>query len=114
MVGSIGTKVKVRNSPLTNGKGLAGKVGEVYGQTTPSIMGIEVIGKPEGDIAVNVYFDDLKFSYWFAVDLLEKIDDGQGTVITLDGIAKKWTKAENGQWLEETTKLAKKWWEFWK
>lgn len=124
MFDSFGSKVKIKDSPVTREKGLAGKVGEVYGQTTPSMMDFEIIGTPKDDFAVNVYFDDLQTSYWFDADLLETIDDGQGSVITLDGVDKKWTKGENGQWIEEDTTPTrnqptiqttdKKWWEFWK
>lgn len=114
MFDSFGNKVKITSSPLTVEKGLAGKIGEIYGKTTPSIMGIEVIGTPKDDVAINVYFDDLKTSYWFDSDLLETIDDGQGAVITLSGVDKKWTKGQNGRWIEENTKQVKKWWEFWK
>ena len=124
MFDSFGDKVKIKDSVLTQEKGLAGKIGEVYGQTTPSMMNFEIIGTPKEDIAVNVYFDDLKTSYWFDADLLETVDDGQGSVITLDGVDKKWTKGQNGQWIEEntttttihsTTKTVdKKWWEFWR
>src|SRR5688572_27242479 len=116
MFDSFGNKVKVKNSPLTVEKGLAGKIGDVYGQTTPSMMDFEIIGTPKKDIAINVYFDDLKTSFWFDADLLENVDNGQGSVITLDGVDKKWTKGQNGQWIEGNTKQAtgKKWWEFWK
>jgi hypothetical protein len=124
MFDSFGNKVKIKDSPETQEKGLAGKVGEVYGQTTPSMMDFEIIGTPKDDFAVNVYFEDLKDSYWFDADLLETIDDGQGSVITLDGVDKKWTKGQNGHWIEEETRPTtvqptvkttdKKWWEFWK
>lgn len=123
MFDSFGNKVKIKYSPLTQEKGLAGKIGEVYGQTTPSMMDFEIIGTPKEDFAVSVYFDDLKNSFWFDADLLETVDDGQGSVITLDGVNKKWTKGQNGQWIEEdttptttqpTAQTDKKWWEFWK
>lgn len=124
MFNSFGNKVKIKDSPQTREKGLAGKTGDVYGQTTPSMMDFEIIGTPKDDFAVNVYFDDLKTSYWFDADLLETIDDGQGSVITLDGVDKKWTKGQNGQWIDEDTAPTtiqstvkttdKKWWEFWK
>jgi hypothetical protein len=123
MFDSFGNKVKIKDSPETREKGLVGKVGEVYGQTTPSMMDFEIIGTPKDDFAVNVYFGDLQTSYWFDADLLETIDDGQGSVITLDGVDKKWTKGQNGQWIEEDTKPTrnqptiqtndKKWWKFW-
>ena len=124
MFDSFGNKVKIKDSPQTREKGLAGKTGDVYGHTTPSMMDFEIVGTPKDDFAVNVYFDDLKTSFWFDADLLETIDDGQSSVITLDGVNKKWTKGQNGQWIEEDTALTKiqptvkttdrKWWEFWK
>src|SRR5690606_27672978 len=103
MFDSFGSKVKIKDSSVTRDKGLAGKVGDVYGQTTPSMMDFEIIGTPKDDFAVNVYFDDLQTSYWFDADLLETIDDGQGSVITLDGVDKKWTKGPNEQWIVEDT-----------
>jgi hypothetical protein len=114
MFDSFGDKVKIKDSPLTKEKGFSGKIGEVYGQTTPSLMNIEIIGTPKEDSAVNVYFDDLKASYWFDPDLLETIDQGRGTVITLVGVDKKWTKGQDGQWIEEDTKSNRKWWQFWR
>lgn len=124
MFDSFGNKVKIKDSPETLEKGLAGKIGDVYGQTTPSMMDFEIIGTPKDDFAVNVYFDDLNTSYWFDADLLETVDDGQGAVITLDGVNKKWTKGQNGEWIEEDTtpttvrptvqSRKTKWWEFWK
>ena len=83
MFDSFGNKVKVKDSPETREKGLAGKTGDVHGQTTHSMMDVEVIGTPKTDFAINVYFDDLKSSYWFDEELLETMDYGQGSVITL-------------------------------
>lgn len=124
MFNSFGNKVRIKHSPETQEKGLAGKIGDVYGQTTPSMVDFQIIGKPKDDFAVNVYFDDLQTSHWFDADLLETIDDGQGSVITLDGVDKKWTKGQDGQWIEEDTTATKhqstvkptekKWWEFWR
>lgn len=124
MFDSFGSKVKIKESPLTKEKGLAGKIGDVYGQTTPSMMDIEIIGTPKEDFAINVYFEDLKASYWFDAELLEIINDGKGAVINLDGVNKKWTKGQDGQWIEEDTTpttirptaqtTETKWWEFWK
>ena len=76
MFDSFGSKVKIKDSPVTRDKGLAGKVGDVYGQSTPSMMDFEIIGTPKDDFAVNVYFGDLQTAYWFDADLLETIDDG--------------------------------------
>jgi hypothetical protein len=121
MFDTFGNKVKIKSTPETEEKGVANKIGEVYGQTTPSIMDLEIIGKPKEDFAVNVHFNDLGESFWFDQDLLEYLDNGQGSVISFDGINKKWTKGENGEWIEEetistkkNTEQLKKWWEFWK
>src|SRR5580704_7656899 len=44
------------------------------------------VGGPEkeNDFAVNVHFPDRDESLWFAPDLVEVIDHGAGTEITLD------------------------------
>ncbi|MDD4604475.1 MAG: hypothetical protein PHF97_11810 [Bacteroidales bacterium] len=116
MFESFGNKVKIKTTSETEKLGLAGKTGDVFGQTTPSITEVEVIGKTEKDFAINVYFEDLKESYWFDEELIETIDIGTGSVITLDGVDKKWTKDSNGNWIEENTipSTVKKWWKFWK
>lgn len=115
MFGSFGNKVKIISSPETVEKELAGKIGEIYGETTPSKMELEVIGKLNEDYAVNVHFEELGESFWFAEELLEFLDNGQGTVFTIDGVDKKWIKGSKGEWTEEDTLESKKqWWEFWK
>ena len=115
MFNTFGNKVRIKSTPETIEKGLSGKAGVVYGVTTPSMMDLEVIGTPKEDVAINIYFDDLKESFWFDEDLIEHIDNGQGTTISLDGVDKKWTKGKNGEWSEEDTALlVKKWWQFWK
>jgi hypothetical protein len=114
MFGTFGNQVRIKSSPETDKMGLTGKVGKVYGETTPSVMDFEIIGSPKRDYALNVYFEDLKESFWFDEELLEQLDNAVGSTITLDGINKQWTKDENGMWNEENIDLKKKWWEFWK
>ena len=113
MFNSFSDSVKIKSTPETIEKGLAGKTGEIHGETTPSIMDIEVIGKPKEDKAYNVYFEEEGTSFWFDPELLELVDSGEGTVITLDGVDKKWTKGKDGEWTVEST-ASKKWWQFWK
>src|SRR5882672_11512948 len=55
---SFGDNVRIRSSVETISNGVAGLVGQVYGQTTPSVTGVEVIGKLESDYAINVFFED--------------------------------------------------------
>jgi hypothetical protein len=112
---TFGDNVRIRPSPETESKGLAGLVGNVYGQTTPSVSGVEVIGELTSDYAINVFFEDRHESFWFAPSLVEFVDHAPGTEITLDGVPKKWVRTETGQWREESaeTKSAKPWWRFW-
>ena len=116
MFDTFGNKVKIKICPETEEKGLAGKIGEIYGQTTHSIMDFEIIGNLKEDLAINVHFEQLGKSFWFAEDLLEHIDNAQGAEITLDGVDKKWIKRADGKWIEEDTIPEKniKWWKFWK
>jgi len=116
MFDSFGNKVKIKCSTETEAKGLASKIGEIYGHTTPTVTGVDVIGKTDKDFALNVYFDDIKESFWFDQSLIELLDNGAGTEMTLDGIDKKWTKDSSGNWIEEdlSGKSNKKWWKFWK
>src|SRR5690349_20344417 len=108
---SFGDNVRVRNSKVTMEKGLAGLKGSVYGETTPSVTGVEVIGELKSDYALNVHFDGLNESFWFTPELLEFLDHGAGAEITLKGVPKKWTRTATGEWKEENTSAPKKpWW----
>ena len=112
---SFGDKVRIRSSPETEPNGVAGLVGQVYGQTTPSVTGVEVVGELESDYAINVFFEDRNESFWFAPSLVEFVDHGPGTEIARDGVPKKWVRTWNGEWREESaeTKSSKPWWRFW-
>ncbi len=114
---SFGDNVRVLATPLTEGLELAGLVGQVHGETTPSVTGVEVIGGVSEDYAINVFFDDRKESYWFVAELLELIDHAPGTEITLDGVPKKWVRTASGDWAESDTDNSEHksnpWWKFW-
>ena len=111
---TFGDNVRVRATPETEAAGVAGLSGQVFGETTPSVTAVEVIGDPEHDHAINVHFEDLNHAYWFAPHLLEVVDHGPGTEIRLDGVDKRWTRAAEGEWIEESTVKAKRpWWRFW-
>jgi hypothetical protein len=112
---TFGDNVRIRPSPETESKGLAGLVGNVYGQKTPSVSAVEVIGELTSDYAINVFFEDRHESFWFAPALVEFVDHTSGTEITLDGVPKKWVRTDNGEWREESveTKSTKPWWRFW-
>jgi hypothetical protein len=99
---SFGDNVLVRTTPETIRRGVAGLSGQVYGVTTPSVTGVEVIGCVQDDHALNVFLTDRNEAIWFAADLLECVDHAPGTEIRLKGVAKKWTRDVDGEWVEES------------
>ena len=108
---SFGDNVRVRSTPVTEECGLAGLSGQVYGETTPSVTGVEVIGEIKTDYAIDVFFESQKKSYWLTSELLEFVDHAAGTEITLEGVPKKWVRAPSGDWIEHSKKP---WWKFWR
>jgi len=112
---SFGDNVRVRVTPATERAGVAGLVGQVYGETTPSLTNVEVIGELESDFALNVHFEQLPESLWLAPALLELVDHAPGTEIRLDGVNKRWTRTAEGEWVEEDLSAASKkpWWKLW-
>src|SRR5690242_2367588 len=72
-------KVRVRATPQTEQRGVAGLVGVVYGETRPSVTGVEAVGEVTSDYAVNVHFEGRAETFWFAPELLEFVDETPGT-----------------------------------
>ena len=73
------------------------------------------VGPITDDYAVNVMIEGHPEGLWMSPDLVEFVDHGAGTTMTLDGVPKKWTRTESGEWLEESTeKPVRKWWQIWK
>ena len=70
------------------------------GETTPSVTGVTVIGKPKRDYAVFVSIDKTSQDCWIDPDLLEFVDRNPGITMTLDGVPKKWTRNADGEWSE--------------
>ena len=114
---SFGDHVRVLATPLTESAGLAGLVGTVHGETAPSVTSVEVIGDLVSDRALAVHFEERGSALWLAPDLLEFADHAPGTVITLEGIPKRWVRSANGEWVEESTQpptaSRKAWWKLW-
>ncbi|MEM9652313.1 MAG: hypothetical protein AAGA65_09475 [Actinomycetota bacterium] len=108
---SFGDNVMVRATDATEAVGLALLRGQVFGQTVPSASGVDVVGDSGADYAINVHFEQLDRSVWFAPDCLELVNHGAGTTIAIDGVDKQWTRTEDGGWLEEGGR--KPWWKFW-
>ena len=97
---SFGDNVRILQSEETDKLDLAGKTGEVLGETRPSMTGVEVIGKTEEDYAINVSIDEMGSEFWFATHLLELLDDNEGKEETVIN--------------DSITIETKKWWQFWK
>ena len=93
-------RVRIKSSNETQRLGLAGREGQVYGWTTPSVTGVSVIGSSTDDSAINVHLDELDQALWFSEDLIEMIDHGPGTVVSLDGQETEWVRLANGDWEE--------------
>ncbi len=114
---SFGDNVQVRRTPETEALGLADLRGQVYGETTPSVTGVPVIGSASEDYAINVSFDDREGEYWFAPHLLDLVDHGPGTEIRLEGVDKRWVRQASGEWLRlpgaSPAAYRKPWWKFW-
>ena len=114
---SFGDSVRVVSSPLTTKLGFAGFVGQVYGETTPSLTRVEVIGENHQDYAINVFFGNHDEAFWFAPDLLEIVDHAPGTELRIESVPKKWVRVATGEWIESNIEdLGAKrtpWWKFW-
>ena len=108
---SFGDNVRVVSTPETDAAGVAGCIGQVYGETTPSVTGVPVVGASTQDHAINVHFEGRSDTLWFAPELLEFVDHAAGTEIRLDGLPKKWTRSASGEWIEAPQK--RPWWRFW-
>jgi hypothetical protein len=111
---SFGDNVRVASTPLTTSLGLAGLTGVVYGETTPSVTGVEVVGRATADYAVNVQLDGRDESLWFASELVEFVDHAPGTEIVIGN--KRAVRTASGEWMEDRppSKSARPWWRFWR
>jgi hypothetical protein len=97
MAVSFGDNVRVASTPLTVSMGLAGLSGAVYGETRPSVTGVEVIGGAAADYAINVQVNGIKESLWFAPELLEFVNHAPGTEIVIGN--KRLVRTAAGDWV---------------
>ena len=113
MFETFGNLVTIKESLETDELELSNKTGEIYGETTPSITEVEVIGDLMADYAINVYFDDLNESFWFAPGLLEPIELDDDFEVEMSIENTTWIKTKEG-WSEPQFKGPNKaWWKFW-
>jgi hypothetical protein len=94
----FGDRVRLRHSPETEELGVAGKVGQVYGQTTPSSSGVAVVGNLAEDYAIYVDFDDDERTLWFAEELVEFVDHNAASTMTIGPTTV--VRTESGDWVE--------------
>lgn len=109
---TFGDNVRVVLTAETVERGLAGKTGQVYGETTPSVTSVDVIGEAKNDYAINVSIEDVGSDFWFSPDLLELIDHAEGTEIIIGN--HKAVRRADGSWEESEASPTKKWWHFWR
>jgi hypothetical protein len=98
VVPQFGDHVRIRATPLTARLGLAGLIGTVYGETTPSITGVEVIGDVIDDYAVNVMIERRKEALWFGPQLVEFVDHAAGSEVRIG--SKCFVREQNGEWIQ--------------
>ena len=109
---TFGDNVRVVSTPLTESLGLADLTGSVYGETTPSVTGVEVVGYLDDDYAINVQLDGRDESVWFSSSLLEFVDHGAGTEIVIGN--QRIVRAQSGEWVvDQPLPKSKPWWRFW-
>ena len=87
--------VRIRVTPATEAAGVAGRIGNVAGFTTPSMTGVEVIGEVKEDLAFSVMFENPQIQLWFAPELLEFVDHAPGQEIEI-GKTKLIRRADGG------------------
>lgn len=109
----LGDRVKIRTAAETEAAGIAGRSGVVHGTTTVSVAGVEIIGSPTDDVALNIAIDESQETVWLAPSLVEFIDHNAGATITLDGVPKEWTRDVSGNWIESTRRIPPKEWLQW-
>ena len=95
---SFGDNVRILRTAETERLGIAEMIGNVYGETTPSVTQVKVIGKLESDYAFNVYFDTLNLSYWFSPHMLEFVNHAPGTEVHVHGSPFKSVRQPDGTW----------------
>jgi hypothetical protein len=110
---TFGDHVRVIDTHETQAVSLAGVHGTVSGFTTPSVTGVEVIGRPNDDYAVAVMIEARNDeTYWFAEDLLEFLDHAPGTEVWVSGAPFKEIRNADGSWRRAPISR-KPWWKFW-
>lgn len=83
---AFGDNVRIRDTPETTERALAGRTGQIHGVTRPSVTGVSVIGPLRSDCDFNVSLESPAGEHGFAEELLEFIDHAPGTEIELGDV----------------------------
>lgn len=71
----FGDRVRIASALQTEATGVAGKIGEVWSESDPSLSGVgPVIGDRGGKLALSVLFEDSDEIVWFAPHLLQRVE----------------------------------------
>src|SRR5215813_8366482 len=97
--------VRIRLAPETEELGLAGLVGTVHGETTPSVLpvgNIKVIGELKSDYAIRVDFEEEVFwdetGAWFAPELLEVVSHDPASKARFEAVREQWLPGARPKW----------------
>lgn len=82
---TIGDRVRVLSTDITDALGVAGHTGIVHSQTTPSFMGVAVIEKPARGYAFFIQIEGRNEPLWLAEHVLEFVDHAAGTGLEISG-----------------------------
>jgi hypothetical protein len=95
----FGDRVRIRASSETVAAGVAGLEGEIYGFTTPSTTGVQVIGGAPDDYALNVSLESTDATLWVRPDLVELLHHNAGVEVVVGNM--KLIRQTDGSWIEE-------------
>lgn len=117
----FGDNVRIKETPETQALGIAGRLGNIYGFTTPSVTRVDLVGSKVEDLAYSVNIEELNKQFWLAPELIEFVDHGAGVEMRLDGVPTTWRREADGSWTElpdepvssEASIAQKPWWSFW-
>ena len=93
-----GTPSASKATPETIVVGVAGLEGDLFGWTTPSETGVEVVGGAPDDVAVFVDVDRRPGEFWIRPDLIVLVDENIGGEIRLG--SRTFVKQPDREWVE--------------
>ncbi len=93
---SLGDRVRIRRTAVTHQAAIAGLEGQIYGETVPSLSGVQVLGPCPDDFALNVYIEERGSDHWLAPEHVEFMDHAPGLETQVAG--KRLVRRADGGW----------------